>query len=175
MNITREMQWRQEEHDKLFHWDIYSLRKIDRIKHLVLHLAKYQGKYLVAQAEHDQVKKRGVVIDAIIVMMSLANTLNYALKDSSEKVPGMSYNELVIETANLCKITEAWDHMEPMNFKVEYIRSLEKLFRLWSMLPVDQDIRWRDILSRLEQIEVKSFMYMDILEKNPHLTPGTKV
>ena len=171
MIITKEMQWRQEEHDRLFHWDIYSLAKIDRIKHLVLHLAKYQGKYLVAQAEQNEVKKRGVVIDAYIVLMSLANVLNYTLKDSSEKVPGMSYNEIVIETANLCKITEAWDHMESMNFKGEYIRSVEKLFRLWSLLPVDGDIRWLDLLERLELIESKNFMYHNILEANPHLTP----
>lgn len=171
MIITKQIQWRQEEHDKYFHHDIYCLNKPDRLKHLIFHMAKYQGKYLEQQAVGNQVKKREVVIDAIIVLTSMANVLGYAIKGSAELSPGFSYNEIVIETGRLCKVIEAWDHMEAIDFKTEFQRHLENLLRLWTTLPIDRDIRWDDVLGRLEFVESKNFMFQHVIEEHPHLAP----
>lgn len=175
MIITKDIQWRQEEHDKLFHWDIYSLSKPARLRHLIFHMAKYQGKYLEAQYADNQVKMREVVVDSFILLTSMANVLGYSIQDNSAKVPGMSYNELVIETGRLCKTIEAWDHMEAINFRAEFVSSIEKLFRLWSLLPEADDVRWKDMLERLEFIESKNFMYRNILAKHPHLAPKASI
>lgn len=173
MILTKEMQWRQEEHDKLFHWDIYSLSKPNRLKHLIFHMAKYQGKYLEQYAVGNQVKKREVVIDAFIVLTSMANVLGYKIQGIAVASPGFSFNEIVIETGRLCKVIEAWDHMESLDFKTEFIRLIENLWRLWEMLPVDEDIRWQHMLARLEFVESKAFMFQEIIKKHPHLAPRT--
>lgn len=175
MKIRADMQYRQEEHDRLFHWDIYCLSKHNRLKHLTLHLAKYQGKYLVQQAAKNDEGKFAVKVDAIIVLMSMANVINYQITGSyAPVVNGFSYDEIIIETSKLCKVIEALDHMESMDFRNEIQSCIEKLFYFWQVVPADEDVKWDDVLARLEQVEQKHFMYDHVIELHPHLSPRFK-
>lgn len=171
IDLTRDMHWRQEEHDRLFHWDIFSLSKHDRLKHLTLHLAKYQGKYLASQAAADDGKKFGTVVDALIVLLSMANVIGYKIKNSAEPSVGFSYDSIIIETSNLCKVIEALDHMESLDFRQEIQKAIEKLVYLWQVVPTDRAVTWNDMLARLEFIESKYFMYDHVIENYPHLKP----
>lgn len=171
MRFDKKLQWRQEEHDRLFHWDISCLSKQDQLKHKIFHLAKYQGQYLVAQAENDDERKERLIVDAFIIMVSMANNLQHALPatwaDRTE--PGFGFDSIVITTARLCKIAEAMDHMEAIDFRQEYITALSTLMSLWAQLPGIDALTRRTYLNRLIAVEKRYFMHEKVFAERPDL------
>lgn len=169
VNIDR--QWRQEEHDRIFHPDIYNMRRVDRIKHLTLHLAKYQGKYLVAQSKGEDKQKRQVITDAYIVLMSLANVFNFELPEIKRVHWSFSFDEIVIETAALCKAVEAIDHLESSCFREAILTSVTNLLTSWMKVPGADFVGWTEVLQRLEEVESRNPHYQRYLHQYPHLRP----
>lgn len=167
------MQWRQELHDKLFHGDIYNLSIIGRLRHLTLHLSKYQGKYLEEQMSGTEWTRRGIVVDALIVLQSMANTLSYEITGQSDysKDVGFSYNALVIRTGHLCKYLEAWDHLESIDYRDNISRAIEDLIYCWNYLQCNDPVVEGELIDRLVRIEKKSTFYEQLVKKHPELMP----
>jgi len=175
--LTEEQQWRQEEHDRLFHFDIYTLSKHHRLAHLTLHMAKYNGKLL--QAIGDVSRVQGVCVDAFIVMTSILNTLGHSLGD--KEIAEISYGAnvdyairpLVIETGKLCKVVEAIDHLEYIDIRKTSLEIVTKLLSVWLFVWVETSGTFeqlsQSILERLIQVEQKNIFYRQIVEENPHL------
>jgi len=69
-------------HDEKYHQDIWCLPFNARIKHMVLHFAKYTGKVLAAKEDKDKVLLRKTIIDTWIITLACANILNVKLSRS---------------------------------------------------------------------------------------------
>lgn len=179
MDRLEKLQFKQLKHDEIYHSDICLLRIQARIAHHTLHLGKYSGK--MAQA---LVVKEGVdvpslvktVLDALIIVMSSANTLNLALwkvtgtEDDLQGalagswVPGdlqahiLSY---VIIVGKLAKAVEALDHVESFDSRTAYEYNLKSLWivllKFWRLV-TDQPLE-QALTDRMVSIESKNMYY----------------
>ena len=65
-----ELQWKQMQHDKRYHEDIWILSVQNRAKHMILHLNKYSGRFFENLRDNDLEKLEIHLIDAIIINFS---------------------------------------------------------------------------------------------------------
>lgn len=75
-------QLRQHAHDEKYHQDIWYLAYDARIKHMVLHFAKYAGKFVLAEEKRDKSLLVATLIDSWIITLASANILNIRLSQS---------------------------------------------------------------------------------------------
>ena len=134
------LQWAQLKHDEAYHKDVVILPLAERMKHMTLHNAKYTAYFLDAidQSDNDRVSR--TLIDAFIITLASANTLNQDLgKELDELGVGESLQALGADLAlrlprdatdalwlvrqyarhngQLAKLCESWDHLEGVPFR----------------------------------------------------------
>jgi hypothetical protein len=134
-SILLPIQFAQQEHDQLAHRDILSLDTHTRLKHMTLHFLKYAGKVASAADKHDENELRVVVVDAFIICLATANTLNVSIgekinrhesdlealaaslaKDAiQEPIFDRVLKDLVKISGRMAKAIEATDHLEDGN------------------------------------------------------------
>ncbi|WEV50110.1 hypothetical protein OZX61_11985 (plasmid) [Acinetobacter sp. ESL0695] len=85
VEIFDELQWKQKQHDKRYHEDIWILSVQNRAKHMILHLNKYSGKFFESLRENNLEKLEGHVIDAMIINFSYANIFQVPISRNYEK------------------------------------------------------------------------------------------
>ena len=142
-SILLPIQLSQQEHDQLAHRDILSLDTHTRLKHMTLHFLKYAGKIAYARESGDEHELSNIIIDAFIICLATANTLNVSigekirLKGSDLQSFAISLakgtarettfdrvlTDLVKISGRMAKAIEATDHLENGNPRSE----LEKL------------------------------------------------
>lgn len=139
------MQFRQELHDMLFHSDIYTLGKKERLVHLVLHHCKYVSElanYLLdpdvyASLKHGPLKPRvqRLTIDGLIVSFSMLNTVNRQVSDHLSFREFESYAEAsrlaLRQIGLLAKTVENIDHLaqdNPLNGIIERVAVLIDIY-----------------------------------------------
>lgn len=120
-----QLQEVQDLHDRHYHTDIYNLPKKHRLAHLVLHLAKYNGRFW--EIGDDPAGMARLATDAMIVLISIATLFNINLdkafaENSLEKLvdikrranlPTNASSKLRdIQVGHLAKLVEAIDHVE---------------------------------------------------------------
>src|SRR4051794_23080080 len=76
----RGLQSGQHNHDTRSHWDILCLPVQDRIKHMVLHFAKYVGR-LAPGNSFDRIFVERTMVDTFIIVLAISNALNLDLAD----------------------------------------------------------------------------------------------
>lgn len=116
--LIDDLQYRQELHDRIFHSDIYTLAKPERLKHLVLHQCKYISSIYGAAQDltfNDNLQLiEAKSIDGFIVVMSMMNVCNALIMDYLRFTP-MGVQECLSEgirsMGQLAKIVEDIDHM----------------------------------------------------------------
>ena len=110
---SKERQRNQNAHDLANHFDIASMSRIDRLKHYGLHFAKYAGRLARGGAE---VKTREeTIVDAFLVSLSAANSLNQLLPEISvEKDTTISPTDLefIDHSGRFADACEKIDHLE---------------------------------------------------------------
>jgi hypothetical protein len=134
------LQWAQLKHDEAYHKDVVILPLAQRIKHMALHDAKYTAYLFEAADDGDDARFARTLVDAFIIALASANTLNQDLgRDLSEAASASSLQELggrliaslprdpadplwlvrqfARHTGQLAKICESWDHLEPVPFR----------------------------------------------------------
>jgi hypothetical protein len=74
-----EVQWLQEQHDRYFHHEIHTLPLAQKLTHFVLHMGKYGGNLMELHQADNLREFRRKVVDAVIIAMSMANTLQINL------------------------------------------------------------------------------------------------
>lgn len=183
MTIAR-LQWRQELHDRLFHFDIYSLPKAQRFNHLLLHLGKYNGRLAVSGGAGSPDTKTAV--DAMIIPLSLANLTGIRLQlerpewfKPSEFTYTDALKRACILTGQLCTLMEGLDHLEPVCITAGCSEVLARLIAVWWMVYVAEEKRSYNrplameevILQRLVQVEEKHIHYDQLVLLNPGLKP----
>lgn len=134
------LQWAQLKHDEAYHKDVVILPLVQRIKHMALHNAKYTAYFLEAVDTGDDARLSKTLVDAFIIALASANTLNQDLgKELGEEAAATSFPEATASLARslprnrddplwlvrqfarhngqLAKICESWDHLEPVPFR----------------------------------------------------------
>lgn len=184
LDLLEKFQFKQLMHDEIYHSDICLLRTQARIAHHTLHLGKYSGKMaqaLIAKEGVDTPAMVNTVLDALIIVMSSANTLNLPLW----KIPGIQTDlqaaidgkqesgdeqahilGFVIIVGKLAKAVEALDHVESFDSRTAYEHSLKALWilllKFWRTVT---DKKLEDALTaRMVGIESKH-MYYNRLQK----------
>src|SRR5262245_54774749 len=76
-----DLQVEQQRHDDIAHRDILSLGVQDRVKHMVLHFAKYAGHFAEVQETRDEARFIATLVDTFIICLACANALNYKLAE----------------------------------------------------------------------------------------------
>lgn len=133
------LQWAQLKHDEAYHKDVVILPLAQRIKHMALHNAKYTAYFLEAAETGNESRLINTLVDAFVIALASANTLNQDLgKELHEQAAG-SFAEMAVSLAaslprdpddplwlvrqfarhngQLAKICESWDHLEPVPFR----------------------------------------------------------
>lgn len=148
-----ELQWRQLNHDELYHREIARLSVGDRMKHMTLHLAKYLGHIAEADAAGTCVDPQHLV-DVYIICLSAANVVNLDLAsnfksqsgeartvlelgkelngDRSAGIPNITgfARDLAIGVGRLAKACESLDHVETFAFRESMQRGILSIFSL---------------------------------------------
>ncbi len=181
-----ELQWKQLQHDKLYHADIWVLPVQQRLKHMVLHLAKYSARLSVSALSVKSTSGisdyEAVLKDIFIISISSINILNKSLSsividnwgcpdeiDTNELYKHIPKKELnnsdVISialfcsknSAELCKAIEATDHFEEFNSRSVILTALTEFIRL-SFLVLGEDIE-KKIENRLYEVEKRNIYF----------------
>jgi hypothetical protein len=133
------LQWAQLKHDEAYHKDIVILPLAQRIKHMALHNTKYTAYFLDAVEAGDEARLTKTLVDAFIIALASANTLNQDLGKELDEAAAASFPEAAASLAaslprkpedplwlvrqfarhngHLAKICESWDHLEPVPFR----------------------------------------------------------
>jgi hypothetical protein len=124
-----QLQTRQVIHDAKYHADVANMPLESRMRHLVLHFAKYVGKLAQCQSDGDPVLK-DTLVDVLIIALSARGALNEDCSDSltysgsSLQLVGTQANALAHgvfvalarETGRMAKACEALDHNEQLPY-----------------------------------------------------------
>lgn len=165
------LQLAQFRHDERYHRDIVLLPVGDRMKHMALHIAKYAGGLIEAIQNDDADRYRKIAIDAFIIALASANTLNLNLKDAfAQKVADVEcsvnfapnanefdfVHRLMVCAGEFAKACESLDHVEKFPFREEMAKSVaaiagilvqEAAHRGWDLVPLMKD-RLREVERR---------------------------
>lgn len=178
-NILLQLQRVQRAHDELAHRDILSFSLHKRLKHMVLHFYKYAGKIETSRITGDTVAMRATLLDAFIICMASANSMNLSLGktllatpdaqdlDGLAQVLGRKFrapdlfsqavSRFVVIGGKMAKALESEDHMEVGNPRAEMNALLpemtETVLGLLGHLGKGLDA---DVRQRLISVEQKS-------------------
>ena len=178
-NILLQLQRVQRALDELAHRDILSFSLHKRLKHMVLHFYKYAGKIETSRIAGDSVAMRATLIDAFIICMASANSMNLSLektllassdvqdldglaqvlarKFSGRDLFSEAVSRFVVVGGKMAKALESEDHMEVGNPRAEMNALLpemtEAVLGLLGRLGTGLDA---DVRQRLISVEQKS-------------------
>ena len=189
MNATQQLQalqFKQLEHDQLFHPDILCLPVQRRACHMALHFAKYAGKLTIAKQEQNRELLLETLNDVFIICLSTSNMFNKNISEfeglnkinsnlsindigqkltatdniSKEDVFTFSTEMITIEAGKMAKAIESLDHLENFPYREELLSSLAVIVEtvLISLSFMNVDII-DTVLSRLDFVERKSIFY----------------
>ena len=135
-----ELQLEQQRHDEIAHRDILSLGKQDRVKHMVLHFAKYSGHFASTSESRDDSRFIATLVDTFIICLACANALNLKLNELVAEVDrslidfgpstveqpvelsGVLFSRFAKVVGTMAKACESLDHFE----KFDYHGTLER-------------------------------------------------
>jgi len=155
LSQLEELQWKQLQHDEMYHKDIWILTVQQRITHMALHLSKYSAKITRAAFEKNDAVMSKTIIDSLIITFSSANIFDVLLGDIAftdidestydiKSISKQTYNSLVSNddnalislalnildnTGRMCKTVESLDHLENISFRENLITCLVQLLK----------------------------------------------
>lgn len=165
VQILRNIQARQREHDIRAHQDIYYLPSPARMNHLTLHITKYAGRLAQKDVAVSELKR--TIVDAFIIALSAADllridftealgirsqiteqndfmSLGFALRGQdcgSECVEDWYFRKLAEVAGKMAKACESLDHMESVPYREVLSEAILDLCRatlaVSSMLSLD--------------------------------------
>lgn len=181
-NELSNLQSLQHTHDENYHQDIWCLPFNARIKHMVLHFAKYTGKFLLAEENQDASLFGPTVVDAWIITLASANMLNLKLAsaldlDSATKADLLSVGQALLAshfasarnpyllaiheigkiTGRMAKACESLDHMEAFDSRETLERGALDMAKLCLALAASLDFDLIPLVhARWKEVESKS-------------------
>jgi len=181
-NDLSNLQSIQHSHDEKYHQDIWCLPFNARIKHMVLHFAKYTGKFILAEESHDRSLLSAILIDTWIITLASANMLNLKLSSSlglekadepnlrsvgqSLSTSDFAYykdpHQLAVRqlgkiTGCMAKACESLDHMEAFDSRGSLERGVLDVAKLCLAVSTLLDLDFISLVhTRWEEIEARS-------------------
>ncbi len=168
-----ELQTEQQRHDDLAHRDILCLPVQDRIRHMVLHFAKYCGHLADIQNVYNEARFTSTLVDTTIICLASANSLSIKLADSiqdqvsrsdrttkfraqagiSQELSTEFFIQLSKVTGTMAKACESLDHLESFDYRGTLERGVITIASLSAMvadraridLPTLVRARWEGI------------------------------
>lgn len=180
------LQFAQLEHDRLFHPDILRLPTQRRANHMVLHFAKYAGRFAAAKQNKDRARLIGSVVDTFIICLATANMFNKRVADfasvapyagcasiheltkrvsasggaSEDNIYGYVSENMAIEAGKMCKAIESLDHLENYHYVDALLDALEALLNIVFVSACFLNIDLVGAVeNRLDAVERKSIFY----------------
>ncbi len=152
----RDLQLRQRHHDEKHHRDIFYLPYPQRIRHLVLHLAKYTGRLAGSAVASDLTQLKRTLVDTFIVALSASEMLQIdlaaaVLSGEAEKASTLAdagallgkrgkpkklgigerlFRQLAQITGRMAKACESLDHMEAFDYRETLRTGVVEVIRL---------------------------------------------
>lgn len=171
----KEISVRQLFHDERYHSDIAVLPIIQIVKHMTLHMSKYVGKLVLHEGRETEVVCK-VLIDALIITLSTANTLKYTLTtkrvmysdlDEFSQLDSKPFIMRLVGYIGLqAKACEAWDHLEDFPFvrvlKQSNMEIFHTVLQNLEMQNIDVLSRYND---RINEIERKHIFHKPFSEE----------
>ncbi|MEC9068127.1 MAG: hypothetical protein VX569_12700 [Pseudomonadota bacterium] len=112
------IQFAQFEHDEKYHPEISRLPVQARLRHMTLHFAKYAGRL---NEELTEAEFERLVIDALIIGISCANTLNIDLSKVGGAISptqrGDFARQITVCAGQMASACERLDHLEDFPFR----------------------------------------------------------
>ncbi len=170
------LQTEQQRHDDLAHRDILCLPVQDRIRHMVLHFAKYCGHLADIQNIHNEARFTSTLVDTTIICLASANSLSIKLADSvhdqasrsdwttkfkartgiSQELSTEFFVQLSKVTGTMAKACESLDHLEGFDYRGTLERGVVAIASLSVMVADRAGIDLPALVrARWEQIERK--------------------
>jgi len=149
-----ELQTEQQRHDDLAHRDILCLPVQDRIRHMVLHFAKYCGHLADIQNVYNEARFTSTLVDTTIICLASANSLSIKLADSvqdqvsrsdqttkfkaqadiSQELSTEFFVQLSKVTGTMAKACESLDHLESFDYRGTLERGVITIASLSAMV-----------------------------------------
>lgn len=167
-----KLQHFQEQHDRQYHFDVYSMPLQRRLDHLFKHIVKYSSSDL---------KRNESYPDALACILSMANALNLNLGHSIEQthqsivvhlndICPQYFNSILpcklqMTIASIAKILEGHDHTESIDYRKElssHVTDLLVIFMQFRTVIDEQcEKLWiTEYASRLFEIKKKSIFFV---------------
>jgi len=171
-----ELQTEQQRHDDLAHRDILCLPVQDRIRHMVLHFAKYCGHLADIQNVYNEARFTSTLVDTTIICLASANSLSIKLADSiqdqvsrsdrttkfraqagiSQELSTEFFVQLSKVTGTMAKACESLDHLESFDYRGTLERGVITIASLSAMVADRAGIELPTLVrARWERIERK--------------------
>ncbi|MEQ8408769.1 MAG: hypothetical protein RKH07_10885 [Gammaproteobacteria bacterium] len=185
-NQLLKIQYRQLEHDKLFHPDILCLPSQRRAAHMAFHFAKYAGKFVEAKQLQDRELLKTTLIDTFIITVATANLFNKELSGfesvkshvSNSELSDLAKNiashssaivndiftytadEITIASGRIAKAIESLDHFENYDYVNSILINIDTILStvLVSSLFLNIDLE-SETTARLNAVERKSIFF----------------
>ena len=176
-----KLQQIQEAHDEKYHKDISNLNLHHRLNHLVLHFAKYSGRFFVFELNKEKwcnKDLRKLITDTFIIGLSACNTLNVYLDKTIAEVDTASddlyllgqelnksielenvdvFKQFAIYVGKMAKACESLDHLEDIKFRDIMIENVIDISCLTLILAYRHKVNlYTDVQIRLNEVEDKS-------------------
>lgn len=130
IETLENVQRAQLRHDQEYHPDILALNTIDRLKHMVLHNAKYAARFIDAEDRNDDILFENTLVDAFVIGLATSNTLVQNL------------------SSILCSedVTDKKSDLNPLQFSRRYIASIGKMAKACESIDHLEKFPFRDVL-----------------------------
>lgn len=176
-----KLQLIQLEHDEKYHKDISNLNLHHRLNHLVLHFAKYAGRFWELEQNKERwcgndLKK--LIIDTFIISLSACNTLNIyldkvltednlsisnlfelgkSLEEGNKNIQLNTLKQFSIYVGNMAKACESLDRLENISFRDIMIDNVILISNLTLSMAFKHKIDlYTSMQIRLREVEDKS-------------------
>lgn len=159
------LQWQQFEHDEKFHREIARLPVQDRLKHMVLHFAKYAGR--LAEGPGDAEMQR-LVTDIFVISVSSANILNIKLSDHYSIFTSGPHarnfpSSITVSAGRMAAACEKMDHLEAYPFREKISEAVLDLMTASVSYAEARGWDLKNLVNqRLQPIKEKSIFYGQI-------------
>lgn len=134
----RLLQQEQYAHDLRNHSDIWSLHRIERLRHYGLHYAKYVGRIARGKADPKPVSR--TLTDTFLINLSAANTLHQdfsaeVLASDQFAIEGDPLRVFADAAGRFADACEKHDHLEEFN---QLVRTANRDIARWVVAMVDE-------------------------------------
>ena len=138
------LQWAQLGHDEVYHKDVTILPLGQRVKHFVLHNAKYTSYLFEAVGKNDSALVLRTLTDAFVISLASANTLN---QDIGRELGDIAAENIsLMELGGRLVLDQPRDHTDQLWIVRTFAHHTGRLAKACESLDHLESIPFRDVM-----------------------------